>query len=200
MKKKLKILLIASLCCILAVIIVFGASAIAIVSYSGNDATTSCDAAIVLGAGIFGDEPSPVFRERLNHGIFLYQNGYVTTLILTGGVGDGAAESEAAVAKRYVMSQGVPEDAILIEEQSRITEQNLMYAKELMDEKALATAIIVSDPLHMKRAMLMAKDFGITAYPSPTPTTMYRSLRTQIPFLLRETYFYVGYCVLRPFR
>ena len=200
MKKKLKIILTAALCCVLAAVIVFGAGAISIVSYSNTDNTASCDAAIVLGAGVFGDEPSPVFRERLNHGISLYQNGYVTTLILTGGVGDGAAESDAAVAKRYVMAQGVPENAILIEEKSRITEQNLLYAKELMNEQSLETALIVSDPLHMKRAMLMAKDFGITAFPSPTPTTMYRSLRTKLPFLLRETYFYVGYCVLRPFR
>ena len=52
-----------------------------------------------------------------------------------------------------------------------------------MDEYGYETAIIVSDPLHMKRALLLAEDAGITAYSSPTPTTRYVSLRTKIPFL-----------------
>jgi len=59
------------------------------------------------------------------------------------------------------------------------------------------TAIIVSDPLHMKRAILMAKDYGIEACSSPTPTTMYKSAKTQIPFLAREVFFYIGYPIVR---
>ena len=62
-----------------------------------------------------------------------------------------------------------------------------------MDAHQLETAIIVSDPLHMKRAMLLAEDAGITAYSSPTPTTRYISMRTKIPFLARETFYYIGY-------
>ncbi len=54
-------------------------------------------------------------------------------------------------------------------------------------------AIIVSDSLHMKRAMLLAEDAGINAYSSPTPTSRYVSLRTKIPFLARETFYYIGY-------
>ena len=66
-------------------------------------------------------------------------------------------------------------------------------------ENDLETAIIVSDPLHMKRAMLMAKDYDIKAYSSPTSTTRYKSLKTKIPFLMREEFFYLGYCITRIF-
>lgn len=69
-----------------------------------------------------------------------------------------------------------------------------------MEENDLETAIIVSDPLHMKRSMLMAEDYNINAVSSPTTTSMYKSLKTKIPFLLREEFFYVGYCVVRVFR
>ena len=62
-----------------------------------------------------------------------------------------------------------------------------------MDAHQLETAVIVSDPLHMKRAMLLAEDAGIKAYSSPTPTTRYISMRTKIPFLARETFYYIGY-------
>ena len=200
MKNKKKVILFSALSCLIAAVLVFGTAAISIVSARNTDHKQISDAIIVLGAGVFGDEPSPVLRERLNHGIYLYENGYAKTLILTGGVGEGNTKSEASVAKAYVVGKGVPADAVLMEETSVITEQNLLNAKELMDENGLSTAIIVSDPLHMKRSMMMASDFGITAVPSPTPTSMYRSLRTILPFLARETFFYVGYCVLRPFR
>lgn len=175
-------------------------AAVQIVQYGKVDSKTKCDVAIVLGAATSGEEVSPVYRERINHGIWLYENGYVDYLVLTGGVGEGNEKSDAFVAKQYAVENGVPEQAILIEERSTITEENLEYAKAIMDAHSMNTAIIVSDPLHMKRAMLMANDYGITAYSSPTPTTMYRSLKTQIPFLARELFFYVGYSIVRVFR
>lgn len=165
--------------------------------YGELDSKTKCDAAIVLGAATSGEEVSPVYRERINHGVWLFENGYVDYLILTSGVGEGNEKSDAFVAKQYALKKGVPDQAILIEERSGITEENLEYAKAIMDAHSLDTAIIVSDPLHMKRAMLMAKDYGITAYSSPTPTTMYRSAKTQFPFLVREVFFYIGYSVVR---
>ena len=63
-------------------------------------------------------------------------------------------------------------------------------------EHGFKDALIVSDPLHMKRAMRMAADYGITAYSSPTPTTRFVSLRSKLPFLAREVFFYIGYKML----
>jgi uncharacterized SAM-binding protein YcdF (DUF218 family) len=68
-----------------------------------------------------------------------------------------------------------------------------------MDNHELETALIVSDPLHMKRAMLYAHDLGIRAYSSPTPTSLYRSWRTKLPFLMREEFYYAGYSIIRLF-
>ena len=175
-------------------------TAVSIAQYGKLDEKADSDAAIVLGAATSDGEISPVYRERINHGIWLYENGYVDYLILTGGVGDGKKISDAFLAKQYVISLSVPEEAVLMEEKSRITEENLEYAKAVMEEHSLDTAIIVSDPLHMKRAMLMAQDYGIEAYSSPTPTTMYRSVRTKAPFLAREVFFYIGYSIVRWFR
>ena len=185
---------------VLLVILIAFSAAISIVQYSKVDEKTCCDVAIVLGAATTNGEVSPVYRERINHGIWLYENGYVDYLILTGGIGEGNKKSDASTAKDYAISKSIPEEAILIEESSTITEENLKYAKAIMDEYSLDTAIIVSDPLHMKRAMLMAKDFGISAFTSPTPTTMYQSSKTQFPFLAREVFFYIGYWFVRWFR
>lgn len=168
-----------------------------ICAYGEIDEKRPADVALVLGAGTHDGEVSPVFRERINHGIWLYQNGYVSNLLLTGGVGAGNEISDAQAAKNYAVAQGVPEEVILIEEQSAITQQNLEYAKQIMDEHGLRTAVLVSDPLHMKRVMLGARDAGITAYSSPTPTTMYKSAGAKAKFLAREVFYYIGYGVYR---
>ena len=192
LKTVLWLVVIAAVC--------LSAVAASIVTYGQKDEKQPCDAVIVLGAGSWNSYISPVFRERINHGIWLYENGYADRIIFTGGYGIGSSMAESGAAKGYALSQGVPEDVIFTEEISVTTEENLYYAKEVMDENAWETAIIVSDPLHMKRAMFLAKDHGISAVSSPTPTTMYRSFKTQFPFLLREEFYYIGYLVVRIFR
>lgn len=169
------------------------AESIGIWRYGSRDETVRADVAVVLGAATEQGEVSPVYQARLDHAILLYRQGYVDKMIVTGGTGSGNAISDAAAAKGYVVSQGILETDIYVEEQSRITQESLENAGQIMDRLGMRTALIVSDPLHMKRAMRMADDLGISAHSSPTGTTMYRSLRTKIPFLAREVFFYEGY-------
>lgn len=197
--KKCKILVASGAVIFLSVVIALSI-AINIWNYGKIDEKAPSDVAIVLGASVWEDGVSPVYRERINHAIALYEDGFVDYIILTGGFGEGSYKSDSQVAKEYALSQGVPEERILIEEKSTITEENLEFSKEIMVENNLETAIIVSDPLHMKRSMLMAEDYNINAISSPTTTSMYKSLKTKIPFLLREEFFYVGYCIVRIFR
>ena len=196
-KKRLRRVLLS----ILALVLVYAAvCAGSIWRYAGVDETRSADAAIVLGAAAWESGPSPVYRERLNHGIWLWKQGYVKKLILTGGVAEGNSRSDAAIGAEYALSQGVPAEAILLEETSTITEENLRGAAELMEKEGLQTVLLVSDPLHMRRAMLQAKDLGLRAYSSPTPTTLYTGFGQKLKFLARETFFYAGYRLLRHFR
>ncbi|MGF1687812.1 YdcF family protein [Photobacterium japonica] len=151
------------------------------------------DAAIVLGAAVWDGQPSPVFEERIKHGIWLYQHQRVNTLIFTGGVGAGDTQTEAQVAKGYAIAHGVPASAILLEGRSKYTRENLQFASEMTVKANLNTVLIVSDPLHMKRAMRMATDFGLQAKPSPTPTTRYQSVKAKAKMLWSETKYYLGY-------
>lgn len=196
MKKKIKwALLSIGIVLILYIISI----AISIWNYGEKDEKQSADVAIVLGAATSNGEVTPVFQERINHGIWLYENGFVKTLIFTGGIGEGNEKSDAWVAKQYAIEQGIPESVILLEEQSTITQENIENAKKIMDDNCYDTAIIVSDPLHMKRAMLMADDYGIKAYSSPTPTSRYITLKSKLSFLAREEFFYIGYKIYRIF-
>lgn len=175
-------------------------SAFSIWSFSGKIQLVKTDAAVVLGAAAWGDEPSPVLRERINHSIWLYENDYVNKIIFTGGKGEGAMFAESEVAREYAVENNVNPDDILIETKSRITEENLYYAYEIGNEQNFKTFTIVSDPLHMKRAMLMARNTGMEAYSSPTKTSVYKSLDSKVPFFMRELFFYIGYIFSLPFR
>lgn len=156
------------------------------------------DAAVVLGAAVWGDAPSPVFQERINHAINLYHAGRVQALIFTGGVGSGDQQAESVVASRYAVAHGVNPEDTWCELTSRITWENLQGAKQIVDDQGFTRVLIVSDPLHMRRSVLMARDLGLVAEASPTPTTRYRSLKSQATFLWRETYFYGLYLLHRP--
>ena len=176
------------------------ATSISIVNYGKKDEKQSADVAIVLGAALSYNTVSPVYRERINHAINLYNEGYVKRVILTGGMGEGNIYSDAFIAMEYAHSKGLPKEAILLEEKSTVTEENIIYSKEIMDKNDFKTAIIVSDPLHMKRAMKMAENCNLTAFSSPTPTTMYKTNKTQIPFAAREVLLYVGYSIISIFK
>ncbi|MBN6188043.1 YdcF family protein [Aneurinibacillus sp. BA2021] len=168
-------------------------TAAGIYTYGKKDESMPADAAIVLGAAVWGDRPSPVFRERIRHAVALYKQGKVERIIFTGGVGLPNARPESDVARDYAIKAGVPPSVILTEETSRITEENLQYAKQVAQREGLHTFLIVSDPLHMKRAVRMAEDLGMQALPSPTPTSRYTGVESQLSFLSRETFNYLGY-------
>lgn len=184
---------------LILVIIYITYVSISIYSYGNISEINNADAAIVLGAAVWGNEPSPVFEERINHGIWLYKNGYVEKIIFTGGKGEGSEFSESSIARNYAVQNSVDEKDILIEEKSTITQENILYASELAKENNISTVIVVSDPLHMKRAMLMCKDYNLTAYSSPTPTTMYQTTKSKSMFLAREVFYYIGYQIYRLF-
>jgi uncharacterized SAM-binding protein YcdF (DUF218 family) len=165
-------------------------------SYAAYDATRPADAAVVLGAGVWRGRPSPVFRERINHGIKLYQDGYVDTLIFTGGIGSRDEKSEAAVAREYAMAQGIPAEAILIEEHSTSTVENLSHAQEVAQANDIETFLLVSTPYHMKRAVNIADDLGMEAYSSPTRTIRWINSATKTRALIQETISYVRYLIV----
>lgn len=151
------------------------------------------DAAIVLGAAVYDVVPTPVFEERLRHAVSLYTSGRVKRLVMTGGRGPGDSLAESEAGRGWAVANGVPADAILVETSSHTTRENFTEALPLLQENGIGRVLVVSDPLHMRRAMLMAADLGLDAHPSPTPTSRYESLMTQVPMLFREVYFTLLY-------
>jgi Uncharacterized conserved protein len=181
----------------LAIILTILITAVRIYRYGNNPVEINADAAVVLGAAVWSNSLSPVFRERINHAIELYRRRKVRKLIFTGGQGNPNEPTEAAAARSYAMANGIPAQDILVEQTSHTTYENIVNAKQLVDTNNLKTVLLVSDPMHMRRAMTMANDIGLQASPSPTQTSRYKTWRTQVSELTRETFYYLGYVIGR---
>lgn len=173
-----------------AVLVYFVINAFRIYTYSSVYFETKSDVAIVLGAGTKNDKLSPVFTERINHSLILYQKGLIKKIIFTGGFGENEEQSDSQIAKAYAIECGIPEVDIFIEEKSRFTVENLFESKLILDSIGLKTVLLISDPLHMKRAMLLADQYAIDCKPSPTKTSMYQSVKSKSKSLLYETFYF----------
>lgn len=174
-------------------VLVFAWTMVQVERAAGIVSTKNADAAIVLGAAAWGKNPSPVFKERIRHAVDLYQQQRVGMLIFTGGTIKEGYRSEALVGQEYAMKLGVPEQDIIIEDNSRDTYENFLFTKREVKDVSLKTFLVVSDPYHMYRSMLIAKDLGYTAYPSPTPSSKFNAPKGQFKFLLNETFASIVY-------
>ncbi len=145
-------------------------SLVAVLVWQRRDARAQSSAIVVLGAAQYVGRPSPVLRARMDHAIGLWQRGFAPVLVTTGGQAPGDTTSEAAVAKRYAVANGVPERAVLVETESRSTREALRNVAALLGRER-RDVIVVSDPFHMLRLSLIARRFGLEPRPSPTRTS-----------------------------
>lgn len=169
-------------------VVVWALSLGAVVVWAKWDAAKRVDAIVVLGAAQYAGRPSPVLKARLDHAVELWKRGYAQWFVVTGGTGSGDTTSEAAVSRRYVMRQGVPEPAILSETVGRSTDASITGVASLMRERHLHTAILVSDPFHSLRIHILARHYGIDAVTSPTRTSPISANRMEsITYVLGES-------------
>lgn len=193
MKKRLKIFLKIALLVFSLFFFAFCLQVYFVYGYGKVSSSDKADVAIVLGAAVRKEQPSPVFQKRIDHGIELFQHGQVRWLLLTGGRMRSEARAESEIAKTYAVAHGVPADRILLETQSHNTYQNLYYARKVTHARGLEKLLVVSDPYHQRRAILMAHDLGLQARSSPTPTSRMNNLN----FLISEAWIGAKYDLMR---
>ncbi len=160
----------------------------AVLQAARRDDAQTADAIVVLGAAQYVGRPSPVLRARLDHALELWQRGLAPRLIFTGGTGAGDTTSEAAVSRVYAMRRGVPDTAILLENEGRTTRESLAAVSAIMRARQLRTAILVSDPFHMLRLRILSTRYGVDASTSPTQTSPISANRAKaMAYVLSES-------------
>jgi uncharacterized SAM-binding protein YcdF (DUF218 family) len=143
----------------------------AVIAWGSRDRARPTDAIVVLGAAQYWGRPSPVLKARLDHAVGLWRRRMAPRVVLTGGVGVGDTTSEAAVSRKYVIRQGIPDSAILLETTGRTTQESLRSVAGMLQSRNQDRVILVSDPFHMLRLDILARRFGLVPYTSPTRTS-----------------------------
>ncbi len=115
---------------------------------------TPADAIVVLGGGVRENgQPREATLERMLYGVTLYHRGLAKRLILSTGARGHISEAQvmAAIARAH----GVPQPALLLEERSHNTYENLREIQQLFSLHHWHTVILVSSPYHMRRIALV---------------------------------------------
>jgi uncharacterized SAM-binding protein YcdF (DUF218 family) len=151
--------------------IVFTIAFVLVLIVAQADERRRADAIVVLGAAQYNGRPSPVLRARLNHALVLYREGFAPTIVVTGGIGRGDKESEATVARRWLLAQRIPDSVVVMQPQGHSTEASMTAVAAWLTSRGRHTALLVSDPFHMLRLRLEARRTGLVVYTSPTETS-----------------------------
>lgn len=150
---------------------------------SNRDEAQTADVILVLGAAEYRGRPSPVLRARLDHALDLYNEHLAPLILTTGGAGGDPVYTEGGVGRSYLMSRGVPSEAIIVESEAESTVESTSMAGEIMHRMGLHSVIVVSDGYHIYRVKRMLQARGLSVYGSP------RKEQRPDPFHERWNYF-----------
>ena len=138
------------------------------------EATVSGDVIILLGGGATMDTPnlggqghlSSHAANRLLTAAQLYHK-YKLPIIVSGGKVLETTGTEAEITRLILLDLGIPDNKILVENQSRNTTENALLSKKIMEQHNVIRPILVTSAFHMPRSVLQFAKAGITVTPYP---------------------------------
>lgn len=119
-------------------------------------------AVIVLGCQVRGETPSTMLQKRCDVALETLESNPNAVCVVSGGQGEGEDISEAEAMRRYLVERGVPEERIVIEDKSTSTRENIRLSAELLKERGIKRAVIVTNDFHQYRADIYARRNGLT--------------------------------------
>ncbi|MGH3623417.1 MAG: YdcF family protein [Sciscionella sp.] len=173
---------------VLLAVLLFGGTAFRVWQVARVDDRQPADVIVVLGAAQYDGRPSDVFSARLRHAKGLFDEGISDNVITVGGRRPKDTYTEAEAGDKYLVFRGVPSDRIVTVNAGSDTLGSLRAVSARMHERGWHTAVLVSDPWHSLRSRMMARDFGIDAWTSPTHSgPAVQTRQTQFRNIIRES-------------
>lgn len=152
------------------------------------DDRSDVDVVVVLGAAQYNGEPSEVLASRLDHAARLWRAGVAPTIATSGGGRPGDAFTEAEAGRNYLLSYGIPADAVVAVGQGSDTLGTVRAVADRAETVGWSSAVIVSDPGHSLRARTMARDEGLDVQVSPTRSgPIVQTREIQARYIFRES-------------
>ncbi|MER7014738.1 YdcF family protein [Saccharopolyspora sp. NPDC000359] len=166
---------------------------------------TNVDFIVVLGSGLIGSRVPPLLASRLDRGRAVFEaqraKGRQPLLVTSGGQGPGEDLPEARAMADYLIEKGVPAEQVLVEDQSRTTEQNLRFSKAVMAQvKPDPRCVVVTNNFHVMRAARIARAEKVNGQVIGSPTARYywpsATIREFVAIFLSHKVINGGICVL----
>ena len=122
------------------------------------------DAILLLGVELDeNDEPMPELLARADAAVTAYKKGLAQNVVVCGGRLPGHKVCEADVMERLLLERGVPEAAILKENESQDTMENMCFAAKLLGGAKGKRVLVVTSDYHLRRALFTARRAGFKA-------------------------------------
>ncbi|MFJ2935012.1 YdcF family protein [Streptomyces sp. NPDC087219] len=141
------------------------------------------DYVVVLGSGLIGGRRvPPLLASRLDRGREVHERlsayerraGDAPVLIASGGQGPDEEVPESHAMADYLVERGFPPGALVREDRSRTTEENMIFSRELMErDRPGSSCVIVTNNFHAFRAAILARRAGVNGQVVGSPTAAY---------------------------
>ena len=163
------------------------------IALQGRDDVLPSDApefVVVLGAQIYGDQPSLTLRYRLDRAYEYLLAHPQAKAVVSGGQGADEICTEASVMAEYLQEKGIAPERIIREERASNTRENLIYSSALAEQEGMATddVLIITSDFHQCRAKYIAKSLDMQPYGLASPT---RPWILKVNYELREVFAFV---------
>ena len=158
-----------------------------------NDHIGISDVAVVLGNKVELDgKPSKGLQGRLDRALELYNKEHFKYIIVSGGTGKEGFD-EAVVMKNYLVDNGVPDEAVLLDQEGYNTFMTAQNSKAIMSEMDLNSVTVISQYFHIRRTKLAFRKVGFDKVYSAH--AKYFGLR-DVYSLFREFFAYYKYLLM----
>ena len=119
---------------------------------------------VVLGCQVKPWGPSVLLQDRLDEAADYLEDHPDMVVVVSGGQGPDEPTTEARAMADYLMERGVPEEQLLLEDQSHNTIQNFRYTAQLLEARGYdldgTEVLVVSNGFHLTRARMLAERAG----------------------------------------
>jgi vancomycin permeability regulator SanA len=149
--------------------------------FGTTDYCRRADCAVVFGARAYADgRPSVALADRVRTACQLYQDGWVKTLVFSGGPGDGDVH-ETECMRQMALGMGIPDNSIILDRQGLNTRSTVEQTCGIFKRQGMRRIIAVSHFYHLPRVKLAYQEAGIEVYTVPARETY---TLTKMPLLM----------------
>ena len=152
------------LCLLLTFLLIFSGCLGVVLYGSHSEIEDDSEIMVILGCQVYSWGPSVLLQDRLDTALLYLEEHPEMTIVVTGGKGSDEHASEAQVMSDYLVAHGIPEEQILLEDQSKNTAENMIFTNLLLTEQGYDVTqeiLVVSNGFHLTRSrMLFERTWG----------------------------------------